>query len=86
MLKMIFIGLAVIVVVFVVIVALQSSDFRIARSTTISAPPPLVFAQVNDLHKWEAWNPWGKIDPAARPRAQARFILGPATTRSARDA
>jgi hypothetical protein len=63
---MIFIGLAVIVVVFVVIVALQSSDFRIARSTTISAPPPLVFAQVNDFHKWEAWNPWGKIDPAMK--------------------
>ena len=25
-----------------------------------------MFAQVNDFHKWEAWNPWGKIDPAMR--------------------
>ena len=51
---------------FGVIVALQPSEFRVARSTTISAPPPAVFAQVNDFHKWEAWNPWGKIDPAMK--------------------
>ena len=66
MLKKILIALAVIIVVLVVIVALQPSDFRVARSATISAPPPAVFAQVNDFHKWEAWNPWGKIDPAMK--------------------
>ena len=49
-----------------VIVALQPSEFRVARSTTISAPPSAVFVQVNDFHKWEAWNPWGKIDPAMK--------------------
>jgi hypothetical protein len=32
----------------------------------MAAPAPLVFAQVNDFHRWEAWNPWQKIDPAAR--------------------
>jgi uncharacterized protein YndB with AHSA1/START domain len=66
MLKIIVIALAVIVVVFVVIVALQPAEFRVVRSTTISAPPQAVFAQVNDFHKWEAWNPWGKIDPAMK--------------------
>jgi hypothetical protein len=66
MLKIILISLAVIVLVLVVIIALQPSEFRVARSTTISAPPPAVFAQVNDFHKWEAWNPWGKIDPAMK--------------------
>jgi uncharacterized protein YndB with AHSA1/START domain len=66
MIKKILIALAVIIVVLVVIVALQPSDFRVARSATISAPPPAVFAQVNDFHKWEAWNPWGKIDPAMK--------------------
>jgi uncharacterized protein YndB with AHSA1/START domain len=65
-LKKILIALAVIIVVLVVIVALQPSDFRVTRSTTISAPPPAVFAQVNDFHKWQAWNPWGKIDPAMK--------------------
>jgi hypothetical protein len=66
MLTKILIALAVIVIVFVVIVALQPSEFRVARSATVSAPPPVVFAQVNDFHKWEAWNPWGKIDPAMK--------------------
>jgi len=66
MLKIILIALAVIVVVLIVIVALQPSEYRVARSTTISAPPAAVFAQVNDFHKWEAWNPWGKIDPAMK--------------------
>jgi uncharacterized protein YndB with AHSA1/START domain len=66
MLIKILIAVAIIVVVFVVIVALQPSEFRVARSATISAPPPAVFAQVNDFHKWEAWNPWGKMDPAMK--------------------
>jgi len=45
---------------------MQPSEFRVVRSATISAPPPAVFAQVNDFHKWEAWNPWAKIDPAMK--------------------
>ncbi len=51
------------VILLVVLVALQPSDFRVTRSTTIAASPATAFAQVNDFHKWEAWNPWGKIDP-----------------------
>lgn len=47
---------------FIVVVAMQPSDFRIVRSTTISGPPSDIFAQVNDLHKWEAWSPWAKLD------------------------
>ncbi len=66
MLIKVLIAIAVIVVVFAVIVALQPSSFRVARSTRISAPSAAVFAQVNDFHKWEAWNPWGKIDPAMK--------------------
>jgi hypothetical protein len=66
MLKIILIALAVIIVVLIVIVALQPSEYRVARSATISAPSAAVFAQVNDFHKWEAWNPWGKIDPAMK--------------------
>ena len=66
MLKIILISLAVIVAVFVVIVATRPSEFRVARSAAISAPPAAVFAQVNDLHKWEAWSPWAKLDPAMK--------------------
>lgn len=58
--------LMVIVVAFVVIVALQKSDFRVTRSATIAAPTEAVFVQVNDLHRWEAWSPWAKLDPTAK--------------------
>jgi hypothetical protein len=66
MLKKILIAIAAIIGVFVVVVALQPSEFRIVRSANISAPAPAVFAQVNDFHNWEAWSPWAKLDPAAK--------------------
>jgi uncharacterized protein YndB with AHSA1/START domain len=66
MLMKILIALAVIVVVLVIVVATRPSEFRVARTATIAAPAPAVFAQVNDFHKWEAWNPWGKVDPAMK--------------------
>lgn len=55
--------LAAIVLLLVVVVAMQPSDFRITRSAIINAPAVAVFEQVNDLHKWEAWSPWEKLDP-----------------------
>jgi len=54
------------VAVFLGVVALQPSEFRITRSTTIAAPAEEVFAQVNDFHNWEAWSPWAKLDPTAK--------------------
>ena len=65
-LKYVVSALVVIVVAFVVIVALQSPDFRVTRSAAIAAPPEAVFSQVNDLHRWEAWSPWAKLDPTAK--------------------
>ena len=66
MLNIILIAIAVIVVVFVVVVAMRPAEFRVTRSTTVTAPAQVVFTQVNELKKWEAWNPWGKIDPAMK--------------------
>jgi uncharacterized protein YndB with AHSA1/START domain len=66
MLKKILIALAAILLIFVVVVALQPSEFRVERTTTIKAPAADVFAQVNDFHKWEAWSPWAKLDPEAK--------------------
>ncbi len=63
MLVPILIGLGLIVVVFLVIVVMQPSGFRIIRSATMAATPSEIFAQVNDFHLWEVWSPWAKIDP-----------------------
>lgn len=55
----------VIVVVFSAVVAMQPDHFRIERSIAIAAPPAEAFPHVNDLHHWEAWSPWAKLDPAS---------------------
>jgi uncharacterized protein YndB with AHSA1/START domain len=64
--KTVLLVFATIVAVFLGVVALQPSEFRITRSTTIAAPAEEVFEQVNDFHNWEAWSPWAKLDPAAK--------------------
>ena len=63
MLSYILIGLAVIVVVFVIVVATRPDDFCVTRSASMAAPPAAVFEQVNDFHKWDNWSPWAKLDP-----------------------
>ena len=63
MLKIILISIPTIIVVFLIIVAMQPSNYRLARSLVIAAPPDAVFPHINELKKWEAWNPWGKADP-----------------------
>ena len=66
MLKKILVALVVIVIVFVVVVAMRPADFRITRTATIAAPAEVIFQNVNDLHKWEAWSPWAKLDPSMK--------------------
>jgi Polyketide cyclase / dehydrase and lipid transport len=66
MLKKILIALAAIIVLFLIVVTLQPSEFHVERTAAISAPQADVFAQVNDFHKWETWSPWAKLDPAAK--------------------
>ena len=62
----IFVGLALVIAVFAIVAALQPTDFRISRTVRIAAPAPVVFAEVNDFHKWTAWSPYEKFDPAMK--------------------
>ena len=66
MLKWTLAAVAAVIVVFLIVVALQPSDFRIERSATMRAPAPAAFAQVNDFQNWQAWSPWEKVDPALK--------------------
>jgi uncharacterized protein YndB with AHSA1/START domain len=66
MLVKVLVAVALVVVVFAAVVAVQPSEFRVARSATIAAPAPAVFAQVNDFRQWPAWSPYDKLDPAMK--------------------
>jgi uncharacterized protein YndB with AHSA1/START domain len=62
-LKKVGLGLGALVVALIVAITLQPAHFAIQRSMTIQAPPAAVYAQIQDLHAWEAWSPWAKSDP-----------------------
>ena len=66
MFKKILIAIIVSIIAFLIVVAVQPSEFRVTRSATLTAAPADVFSQVNDFHKWQAWSPWAKLDPAAK--------------------
>jgi hypothetical protein len=81
MFKKILLGLAALIAVFLIVVAMQPDEFRVSRSATVAASPDRVFAQVNDFHNWQAWSPWAKLDPDAKatfegPPAKARYSSG----------
>ena len=57
------IGIAAIVVVFLIVVAIQPADFRIARTVAVEAPPAAIFPYVNDLRRFDDWSPFAKLDP-----------------------
>ena len=54
------------VIIFIIVVTKQPSEFSVTRTGAIAAPASAVFAQVNDLQKWETWSPWAKLDPDAK--------------------
>lgn len=58
--------IALLVAALLIYAAMQSADFTISRSTTIAAPPEVVFAEVDDLRRWQDWSPWAKLDPYAK--------------------
>ena len=66
MLTNILIIVGALIAVFLVIVALQPSAFRVARSAVIDAPAGEVFPHVNDLHNWQDWSPYEGRDPAMK--------------------
>lgn len=59
----ILLALLALVAAFLAYAATRPDTFRIERSITIQAPPEKIYPLVADLHNWEAWSPWEKIDP-----------------------
>ncbi|MBM3289024.1 MAG: SRPBCC family protein [Candidatus Hydrogenedentes bacterium] len=61
-----FAAIAIAVAGLLAYAATRPSEFHVERSLAIAAPASAVFPHVNDLHKWEAWSPWDKLDPALK--------------------
>lgn len=63
MLKKLAILTAIALAIFVVIVSVQPADFGISRKIRIAAPAEVIYPHVNNLHLWDNWSPWAKMDP-----------------------
>lgn len=64
MIQTVVIAVVALIAILLVYAALKPDTFRVERSTTIRAAPEKIFPLVNDLHQWERWSPWEKVDPA----------------------
>ena len=59
-------GIVALLALLIIVAATRPDEFTVTRSAKFAAPPEEVFPHVNDLHKWEAWSPWAKLDPNAK--------------------
>jgi len=66
MIKKILIGLGGLFAIVLVAAAMRPGHFRVERSATLAASPDVLFGHVNDHRKFNVWNPWMKLDPAAK--------------------
>ena len=63
MLVKILIAVVIVVLGLAAFIATRPGEFEVSRSATFAAPAGAVFAQVDELRKWQAWSPWAKKDP-----------------------
>ncbi|MDP2272644.1 MAG: SRPBCC family protein [Archangium sp.] len=59
-------AVAVLIVIFLVVVATRPGTFEIKRSLLINAPAEVVYDQVDDFKSWNAWSPWDQMDPTMK--------------------
>lgn len=58
------ITVVVLIAAVLILAATQPDTFRVQRSAVIKAPPERIYALVDDFHRWGAWSPREKMDPA----------------------
>lgn len=66
MLQTIVVIVVVLIGALLIVASLKPNTFRLQRAAVIQAPPEKVFPLINDLHRWSAWSPWEKLDPALK--------------------
>ena len=66
MLKYIGLGVLLLIVGVLVLAALRPDTFQVRRSASIKAAPEQIFPLINDLHRFNTWNPFDKKDPSLK--------------------
>ena len=63
MLKYIGLGVLLLIAGVLVLAGLRPDTFQVRRSASIKAAPEQIFPLINDLHRFNTWNPFEKKDP-----------------------
>jgi hypothetical protein len=63
MLKIIAIIIVVAIAAVLLFAATRPDSFRVQRTLGIKAPPERIFPFIDDLHRFNTWNPYEKKDP-----------------------
>lgn len=50
------------IAVMLIIASTRPDTFRIARSTSVNAPPEAIYPMIADFHRWTEWSPYEKLD------------------------
>lgn len=58
----ILLGLTALLLILGVVIALQPATFQVERSTTIAASRDVLYAEINNLPRFQDWSPWAKLD------------------------
>lgn len=66
MIKRLLLAVAIVIAGVLLYAATLPDSFRVARSTTVKAPPDKVYPLIADFRQWPQWSPWEKLDPAMK--------------------
>ena len=64
--KNVLVALLVLTLAFIGFVMTRPANYHVERSMSFAAPPEAAYAQIADFHRWDAWMPWNKLDPAMK--------------------
>lgn len=60
------IGFLLAVAALLIFASTKPDTFRVERSLTIAAAPEKILPMIGNFHRWAAWSPYEKLDPAMK--------------------
>ena len=66
MFKKIALVVVMLVVALLAYAATRPDTLHVQRTSTVKAAPEAIFPFINDFHRWTAWSPYEKRDPAMK--------------------
>ena len=62
-------------ILFLVVVGFfLPTTYQVERTTVINAPPAAIHAYVNDLNRWDEWEPWREDDPSVTVKRDGKTV------------